>query len=809
MADKNNIMPLGQAELDKLALDLLAAVGSNALHYANVVNAKELDMLFYLAAIIEDKYIKDKMISYNEKGYYKLCSDIVKDFGDSNLIPKKLKSEAVKIKDSDVELLTGLFTACNMANYDVILKNPNFLKIHILATFLICPDTEPYKVLMQNGFNLDFIADMYNNEASGIIFNERIQPNLTDDMASLVDSLTENVNKLLDEEVKISNPKKSVKKNENVSPAEQRALARENAFLEAFTVNVNQVVSSKDWIPIVGREEEIKTVEQVLLRKDTPNAILIGHDGVGKNKILEGLVKKSIDKKENITFYKLDIVSLMANAGIKGELESRLKNLTDIFIKRGNIILLIEDIHFLCNTSGNTGQMDVSTILKPLMENNRLRIVGSTTFEDFRKYMENDTSFCKKFYKVTVDEPTPSETMTILSKISKNYAKYYGVKFSKEVLEEIINLSKKYMFNRHFPEKAIEVIDMLGAFCKYREKAFSTVEDVQETISKMLNVPLTNVSESEEELLKTLEDRLKAEIIGQDEAVKKVSDAFIISRAGLRELNKTASTLFFKGSSGCGKSELCRALSRILHIPLVRFDMSEYMEEHSVSKLIGSPPGYKDSGDGKAGNGLLINAVDENPYCILLLDEIEKAHPKVHNLLLQVMDNGKLTSSMGKSVTFENVFLIMTSNVGSYNSHKINIGFGNSSNSSPSDKDFELSFLPEFRNRIDSVITFNDLSDMVMNKICMKFLNELSQMLGDKQISLTYDNKVVSYIVGKGGNTDGGARPLKHIITNEIKNKIAKNIVLGVCQKKDTINLSVLNNNLTFEVKHGRKKINI
>ena len=377
------------------------------------------------------------------------------------------------------------------------------------------------------------------------------------------------------------------------------------------------------------------------------------------------------------------------------------------------------------------------------------------------------------------------------------YEKIFDVEISEEIIDLIIDTCIKYFANKYFPDKAIDMIDTVGAFAKFQNEHIITDQMIYRTLSMLLHIPLSNVSQSEEEVYQHLEEKIKEEIMGQDEAVEKVADAVIISRSGLRETNKTASTLMFMGESGVGKTEICRVLSKIMNIPLVRFDMSEYMEEHSVSKLLGAPPGYKGFGDGKSGNGLLINAIDEHPNCILLLDEIEKANSKIHNILLQVMDNGKITSSSGKSVSFEHVFLIMTSNVGSYNTNKIRIGFGNQ-DSKPSDDDYNERFLPEFRNRIDATIKFNSLPNNIMRNICNKFLNELKKSLSEKHIEFSWNDDIIKYIVDKVDKSGNGARPMKHIITNEIKNKIAKDIVFGKFKNGGNIELSLNENKIIF-----------
>ena len=570
----------------------------------------------------------------------------------------------------------------------------------------------------------------------------------------------------------------------------------ENA-LKQYTINLTEKVKSDDWIKIIGRENELELLQQVLLRHDKPNAIIVGNDGIGKTKLVEGLAKIYVEKHPEYTFYQLDTLALISNLLLKGELENRVKMISQALKAKKTAVLFIDEMEAICGNADVSSQGDVISLLKPLLNDGQLRVIGATTFEDFRKYIERDTSFTRKFFRLNLEEPILEETKNILMNVKPVYEKLFNVEFSEEIIDLIIDTATKYFANKCFPDKAIDMIDTLGAFAKFQNEHTITDQMVYKTLSMLLNIPLSNVSQSEEEIYQHLEEKIKEEIMGQDEAVSKVADAVIISRSGLRETNKTASTMMFMGESGVGKTEICRVLSKIMNIPLVRFDMSEYMEEHSVSKLLGAPPGYKGFGDGKSGNGLLINAIDEHPNCILLLDEIEKANSKIHNILLQVMDNGKITSSSGKSVSFEHVFVIMTSNVGSYNTNKIRIGFGNQ-DSKPSDDDYNEKFLPEFRNRIDATVKFNSLSNAIMKNICNKFLNELKTVLSTKSIDFSWNDDIIKYIVDKVDKSGNGARPMKHIITNEIKNKIAKDIVFGKFKNGGNIALSLNENKIIF-----------
>lgn len=725
---------------------------------AKSLSSKYIHLEYILYAVLKNsKFIK--LLKQYKINYEKLLNE-VEDFITNFPLIEHLESSSDKIEVSKhVKVFLGYYEICKTCNKDICMKEDILFVTNILGAFLFMEDTFAQKLLLKNKVNQEFITKIYQKNSNDEIRNR----------------ITDKINEF---------------DNENIS-------SREEEYLNNYTINLTKKVSDKDWIPIIGRNQELELLQQILLRHNKPNVIITGNAGIGKTKIVEGLVKIYTEKYPDKNFYQLDTLSFMSNILVKGELENRVKNLSQIIKKKGNIILVIEDIHTLCSGGDYSGQLDVAGLLKPLLNDGMLKIIGTTTIEEYRKYIEKDTPFAKNFYKLNIEEPTIEETKEILMNVKIKYENIFNVKYSEKIVDLIIESCNKYFSNKSFPDKAIDIIDMLGAYAQYNNINEITENMVYKTLSTLLHIPLSNISQSEEDLYQHLEENIKKEIIGQDEAVKKVSDAVIISRSGLRETNKTATSLMFKGSSGVGKTEICKVLSKIMNIPLIRFDMSEYMEDHSVSKLIGAPPGYKGFSDGKSGNGLLINAIDEHPNCILLLDEIEKANTKIHNILLQVMDNGKLTSSSGKSVSFEHVFLIMTSNVGSYNNHKIRIGFGNN-DTSPSDQDYEDRFLPEFRSRIDSTITFNNLSKNILKNICVKFLNELKEILIKKNVDFVYNDDIINYITDKTIHLNNGARPMKHIITNEIKNNIAKNIVFGKYRNGGKVNLSIKDNKIDF-----------
>ena len=735
---------------------------NQATNIAIETQSKYLLLEHVLFAFIQDENLKKEMRKYNSKFFDEMELKLTHYIKYFPLIVRNSSKFEEPIVANTVNVFLYTYILCDKCNRPLI-DDENILNlINGLASFLLLDGSQAQEFLVNANFDTSFISFYYQQYAKDKLMDEKIKP--------ILDKLLFNEDGL-EMDMKKENP------------------------LEKYAINLTKKVQEKNWIKLVGREKEVNLIEQILYRKDKPNVILVGNQGIGKKKIVEGFASKLLTKYPNMEVYQLDMLSLMSNIFIKGELENRVKTLSKELNDR-KAILVIDNISSICG-SDSSGQSDVATLLKPMLSNGSVRIIGTSTFEDYRKYIEKDGSFENWFFKMTVEDATYDETIDIINNVVPYYEKHHHIKYTKDTIKAILELTNRYIFNKHFPDKAIDLLDMVGAYCKYLESKKTNVLMVQETISNLMNIPLNNIVQSSDGIYETLEDKLNEKIIGQEEAVRKVSDSVIISKSGLRESNKTAISLMFRGKSGTGKTELCRVLSDIMNIPLVRFDMSEFMEENSVPKLIGAPPGYKDAGNGKAGNGLLINAIDEHPYCILLLDEIEKAHPKIHNLLLQVMDNGRLTSSMGKSVSFENVFLIMTSNVGAKSSYKKAIGFGNIKSTS-SENDYEDMFLPEFRNRIDSSVVFNDLPNDVLLKICHKFLNELKDMLKNKDIELLFDDDVLKYIVDKSDISEYGARTLKHYITNNIKNKIAKDLVFGKYKNKKKLTLSIKDDTICF-----------
>jgi len=617
----------------------------------------------------------------------------------------------------------------------------------------------------------------------------------SDDFELTNDDLFDELDKLIGEDNK---PKAKVKL---VSPdSDERP---EHQSKVSFTTDINKKVKGKGITKLIGREKELTDLQEILLRKDKPNAILIGSSGVGKTKLVDGLASLINKKKCNPSLkdyhiYELRLGELLSGTSYHGALEQRMVSLFES-LRRENSILFIDEIHML--KTQNTSS-DIPNLLKTLLTSD-VKVIGATTPEEYAISFEKDKALQRRFQSLYINEPSYDETLKIVKGVSKSYEEYHGVKFGAKIQKLIVDLSDKYISSSSFPDKAIEVMDTLGAkHHKFDDTTKYQINelDVYDAVSKMVNIPKLQIATDEIEKLKNLKSDMLTKIIGQDNAIDKIVDGIMISKSGLRERNKIALSLFFKGPTGCGKTETIKVLADLLGIPLFRYDMSEYMEEHSISKLIGSPPGYVGYQDGRAGSGLLINQIKHNPNCIILLDEIEKAHPRVLNLFLQVMDNGRITSSSGVEADCSHAYLFMTSNIGATVSHKMaHIGFGANADEDASDDFFNSSFSPEFRNRLDGAVSFNQLNKEVMNKITDNALIELKNILESKKIKLKYDNDVVEYISGKAESEKLGARPIKRIIHNEIKNVISKEIVYGKLVKGGKLTIINDNKKLSFK----------
>ncbi len=565
---------------------------------------------------------------------------------------------------------------------------------------------------------------------------------------------------------------------------------KEVDFVSQYCVNLNQKAKSSKIDPIIGRKDEIERTIHILSRRNKNNPIFVGDPGVGKTALAEGLASKIIKNEvpeilKNSVIFSLDLGNLLAGTRFRGDFEERLKKLMNYFEKNNNYILFIDEIHTIIGAGGtSSGSIDASNILKPALTRGNFQCIGSTTYSEYRNYFEKDRALCRRFQKVDIDEPSNEDTIKILSGIKEYYEKFHNVQFDEECIPEAVKLSQRYLLNLKLPDKAIDILDETAAAVKINEKRkLKTVkiEDVQLTISKIANIPENSIKSNEKYKLKTLERDLKTLIFGQDNAIKMVSSAIKMSKVGLRNKEKTIGSFLFTGPTGVGKTELAKQLANIMRINFVRFDMSEYMERHSVSKLIGAPPGYVGYDQG----GLLTDAVDKNPHSVVLLDEIEKAHPDLYNILLQVMDYGKLTDHLGKGIDFTNVVLIMTSNIGASDLVREKVGFLGNQSENDNTKAINNFFSPEFRNRLDAVVNFKMLNEKNSMKVVDKFLMELEAILVEKDLILNVSQHAKKELFNLGFDKINGARPMARIVQEKIKVPLSeillqRNISLGI-----------------------------
>ena len=582
-------------------------------------------------------------------------------------------------------------------------------------------------------------------------------------------------------------------------------LNKQERLLRKYCDNLNESAAEGKIDPIVGREEQLEQLVQTISRRKKNNVVLVGESGVGKTAIAEGLADLiNEDRVPDIikghTIYSLDIGALLAGTKFRGDFEERLKEVLDILEEKDDTILFIDEIHMIMG-AGNAGQgaMDVANLLKPALQTGKLRCVGSTTYDEYREHFEKDKALNRRFYKVDVPEPSPEDAKRIIVNSIPAYELYHNVAYEKEALHGAVDLTHQYWHNRFLPDKAFDVLDAAAARQKLlpaeQRKPVLELDDIRYEVAKLTRIPvdqlvLTKDSEYKKEAQIDIEKALQTKVFGQDEALERLADSIYIAKAGLKDPNKPIGNYLFTGPTGVGKTETAKQLSSIMSMELVRFDMSEYQERHTVAKLIGAPPGYVGYGEGGQGSGLLINKLEEHPNCILLLDEIEKAHPDVSNVLLQIMDNGMVSSSDGKSVSARNSIVILTSNLGARDAEKHGIGFGSSdSNNEAQDQAVKSFFAPEFRNRLDAVVQFKKLDNKLMRKVTVKFLGELDDMLAPRNVVMEYDDTVVDWLTRKGFTPSMGARPMARIINEKIKKPLAKQILFGT--DVDLVKLSI------------------
>ncbi|GLQ39357.1 ATP-dependent Clp protease ATP-binding subunit ClpA [Rhizobium albus] len=574
--------------------------------------------------------------------------------------------------------------------------------------------------------------------------------------------------------------------------------------LTAYCVNLNEKAKKGRVDPLIGRQDEVNRTIQVLCRRSKNNPLYVGDPGVGKTAIAEGLAKRIVEKEVpevllDATIFSLDMGTLLAGTRYRGDFEERLKQVVKELEDTPGAVLFIDEIHTVIGAGATSGgAMDASNLLKPALSSGLIRCIGSTTYKEYRQFFEKDRALVRRFQKIDVKEPSVEDAVKILKGLKPYYEDYHKIKFTDQAIKSAVELSARYINDRKLPDKAIDVIDETGAsqmlLPANKRRKTVTEKEIEATIATMARIPPKNVSQNDEQVLANLEKELRTVVYGQDTAIDALSSAIKLARAGLREPDKPIGSYLFSGPTGVGKTEVAKQLAKSLGVELLRFDMSEYMERHTVSRLLGAPPGYVGFDQG----GLLTDGIDQHPHCVLLLDEIEKAHPDLFNILLQVMDHGKLTDHNGKQIDFRNVILIMTTNAGASDMQKAAIGFGSAKRTGEDTEAINRLFTPEFRNRLDAIIPFGSLPTPVIHQVVQKFVMQLEAQLAERGVTFDLSKDAIAWLAEKGYDENMGARPLGRVIQEHIKKELANEVLFGKLKKGGTVKVTV-------ETKEGGK----
>jgi ATP-dependent Clp protease ATP-binding subunit ClpA len=644
------------------------------------------------------------------------------------------------------------------------------------------------------------IVAIFSEQESQAVYFLRLQNVARIDVVNFI---SHGISKVGDESLEIED-------NDNALPQGDSENVNSNgaqSLLDQFTVNLNEQAKQGGLDPLVGRVEELDRVSQTLIRRRKNNPLLVGESGVGKTAIAEGLAQLIVNREApepllDYNLYSLDLGGLLAGTKYRGDFEKRLKGLISELLAEKKSILFIDEIHTIIGAgSASGGVMDASNILKPLLSAGDLRCFGSTTFQEYREIFDKDRALSRRFQKIDISEPSVPETYQILKGLRDKFESHHDLKYTNTALKAAAELSSKHITDRFLPDKAIDVIDEAAAFQrlqpKSRQKKTIGVTDIELIVSKIAQIPAKTVSSSDKSKLEGLVDQLKLVVFGQDSAIDALTTSIKLARAGLREGERPIGSFLFAGPTGVGKTEMSRQLSKLMGIPLIRFDMSEYMERHAVSRLIGAPPGYVGFDQG----GLLTEAVAQQPHSVVLLDEVEKAHPDIFNLLLQVMDHGTLTDNNGRKTDFRNVILIMTTNAGAESLNRASIGFSVQDHTSDAMEDIKKTFTPEFRNRLDSVVQFGSLPPDVIKTVVDKFLVKLQRQLDDKKVFLTVDEEARNWLAVQGYDTKMGARPMDRLIQEKIKKPLAEEVLFGaLSQRGGNVHVTVTNDELKISI---------
>ncbi|HQX89509.1 MAG: ATP-dependent Clp protease ATP-binding subunit ClpA [Moraxellaceae bacterium] len=618
----------------------------------------------------------------------------------------------------------------------------------------------------------------------------------------VVNFISHGISKVHDDSAGANEPSQEASQDE-----ESMGEAAPRSALEAYTSNLNELARQGKIDPLIGRSEEIERAVQILCRRRKNNPLLVGEPGVGKTAIAEGLAWLIIENKvpdaiSNSVVYSLDLGALLAGTKYRGDFEKRFKALLNELYKHEGAILFIDEIHTIVGAgAASGGVMDASNLIKPVLANGSLKCMGSTTYQEYRGIFEKDRALARRFQKIDVKEPTVEETYQILKGLKSRFEEHHGVKYADKALQLAAELSERYINERFLPDKAIDVIDEAGAYQRLqspsKRKKTIGVTEIEEIVAKIARIPPKSVSANDKESLRNLDRDLRMTVFGQDEAITALSSAIKLSRAGLKAPEKPIGCFMFAGPTGVGKTEVTKQLAKTLGIELIRFDMSEYMERHTVSRLIGAPPGYVGFDQG----GLMTEAISKHPHCVLLLDEIEKAHPEVFNLLLQVMDHGTLTDNNGRKADFRNVILVMTTNAGAEMISRASIGFTQQDHATDGMEVMKKMFTPEFRNRLDAIIQFAPLSPLVLGSVVDKFLVALQAQLDDKRVVLEVDEEAREWLAEHGYDKNMGARPMARLIQEELKKPLAEKILFGeLADHGGHVHVGVEDNKLSLHV---------
>jgi ATP-dependent Clp protease ATP-binding subunit ClpA len=599
---------------------------------------------------------------------------------------------------------------------------------------------------------------------------------------------------------------RTVKGAAQAEEAEEKSVKSGGEALEAYCVDLNEKARDGKVDPLIGRHNEVERAIQILCRRTKNNPLLVGDPGVGKTAIAEGLARKIVtgevpDVLKGATIYSLDMGALLAGTRYRGDFEERVKQVVKELENHPDAVLFIDEIHTVIGAGATSGgAMDASNLLKPALASGALRCMGSTTYKEFRQHFEKDRALVRRFQKIDVNEPTIEDTIKILKGLKSYYETFHKLRYTNEAIKTAVELSAKYITDRKLPDKAIDVIDEAGAgqmlLPEAKRKKTIGAKEIEAVVAKIARIPPKSVSKSDTEALKSLELDLKRVVFGQDDAIQQLSAAMKLARAGLRDPQKPIGSYLFSGPTGVGKTEVAKQLSETLGIELLRFDMSEYMERHTVSRLIGAPPGYVGHDQG----GLLTDAVDQHPHAVVLLDEIEKAHQDVYNILLQVMDHGVLTDAVGKKVDFRNVVLIMTTNAGAADNARASIGFGRGKVEGEDEKAIQRIFTPEFRNRLDAIVAFKPLTPEIIRQVVHKFVLQLEAQLADRNVTIELADDAADWLAKNGFDELYGARPLGRVIQEEIKKPLADEILFGRLVRGGHVRVELNEGKIAFDI---------